>query len=122
MHKQKNTHFRESRLTHQLPASSEGILPSSVPEVAEQVIPPTREALTALHGQSDLTVIENIRNNPDFLASLRGNPEKLANIIANIGVNFLPLLGLIFGVAAIVGVTRWGIRKAFGKDPLKLAQ
>lgn len=110
MYKQKNTHFREHRLTHQLPASPEGIPLGSALEVAGATLA-TSQKLEAMNA----TVAPNILQNPAFLAQLKGNPEMAANVVANIGVNFLPLLGAIFGVAAIVGITRWSFRKAFGK-------
>lgn len=102
--------FREQRLAHQLPAPTEGMPLGSIPEVTGEALT-TPQRLEALNA----SVAPNIVQNPALLAQLQGNPEMAANVVANIGVNFLPLLGAVFGVAAIIGITRWSFRKAFGK-------
>ena len=86
--------------------------PESIAAPAESIAakianPGTREALLSLQGNVAPGVAQGFAARPDLLAE----PNVAANVVANIGLNVLPILGGVFAVAAIIGGTRYAYRK-----------
>ncbi len=87
-----------------LPPESAAVAAESIAEIAN---PGSREALAALQANVAPGVASGFAANPALLAE----PNVAANVVANIGLNVLPILGGIFAVAAIIGGTRYAYRK-----------
>lgn len=102
--------FREHRLARELPRvpPEQGVPLDALQKSSEIVRSGTHESLNLLSHNVDSAFYQRVGLDPLTAAKL--------------GINLLLApAAFILGIAATIGITRWGIRKAFGKDPLKIS-